>query len=230
VHLSIISHTGKIYLFLLVPAIIVSLTFEPPVFFKILKPLIIPLLIIEVYQKSRSSIVNLSLFRWLYAALILSWLGDAFLMFEARDSSFFILGLSSFLMAHIGYMISIIITSEVTISKSIKSSRSLYLVFIVAYAMLFLSILYPGLGEMQFPVFIYAFVIMAMVAMSVLRSATGSLVVLAGAVLFVLSDSTLAYAKFINTFPGSRELTMLTYMLAQFLLVQGLLSTTTIKA
>jgi uncharacterized membrane protein YhhN len=69
-----------------------------------------------------------------------------------------------------------------------------------------------------------------MVAMSVLRSATGSLVVLAGAVLFVLSDSTLAYAKFINTFPGSRELTMLTYMLAQFLLVQGLLSTTTIKA
>lgn len=218
-----LSPAGKVYLFLLIPAVILSLTFGLPLVFDLLKPLIIPILIFEVYQRSKSWGGDQPLFRWLYAALVLSWLGDVFLMFESENGLFFILGLASFLLAHIGYIVSMTLTSDVPFSSSIKSPRALYIILIAGYAVVFLKTLYPGLGEMQVPVFLYAFVIMSMIAVAVMRSAPGSRVVLAGAMLFVVSDSVLAYAKFMDAFTGSREFTMFTYMLAQLLLVQGFL-------
>jgi uncharacterized membrane protein YhhN len=46
-------------------------------------------------------------------------------------------------------------------------------------------------------------------------------IVLAGAILFVLSDSGIAFSKFIHPFSGTSLLIMSTYVAAQYLIVAG---------
>ena len=58
------------------------------------------------------------------------------------------------------------------------------------------------------------------------RGATSSasfLMVSAGALLFVLSDSMIAINKFTIEVPAERLLVMSTYIIAQYLIIQGLL-------
>ena len=43
--------------------------------------------------------------KWIALALLFSWFGDVFLIFESRNSAFFLFGLSAFLVAHIFYIL-----------------------------------------------------------------------------------------------------------------------------
>ena len=60
-------------------------------------------------------------------------------------------------------------------------------------------------------------------AMAVLGWATGDVLVGAGAALFVVSDTVLALGKFVEARPWTRLVVIVTYHLAQALLVVGLL-------
>ena len=95
------------------------------------KPLIIPVLI--GYFLSQTGIVASSLKRWIIAALFFSWSGDVLLMFQPKDEIFFLLGLSSFLLAHIFY---IIFFHHVRVREGIKSNPWLLLVVAVYYVAL----------------------------------------------------------------------------------------------
>lgn len=182
------------------------------------KPLLMPVLLLA-YSREISEHDLFS--RKIMLALLLSWLGDVALMFNG--SAMFIAGLSFFLSAHFVY---------IAYFRSIKSNKTSFLkrrpvmlLAVVVFVFELLYILWPGLGSMAGPVTLYAIVIGTMLAFAgwqygKLSDATASLF-MAGALSFVLSDSLLAIARFRFQFPHSGTLVMLTYCLAQLLIVKG---------
>lgn len=162
--------------------------------------------------------------KWIILALVFSWGGDVLLMFEPADPNFFIFGLSSFLMAHLFY---IFFFHAVRVRESVKSNVLLLLAVVVYYAV-FISILSPYLGKMKLPVRIYGVVIsfMLMLALHTLfiQNKRVAEQIIFGAVLFVISDSMLAINKFYYSFSYAGIFVMLTYGMAQFLIVNGAIS------
>jgi len=186
----------------------------------ITKPLLMPLLVFGYLRELNSR----SFFSLLMtAALFFSWMGDILLMFDIADPLFFILGLVSFLVAHILYIVYFSRIRSATMSFLKK--RPLMLLVIVAYTIELLYLLWPGLGDMKLPVVIYAAVISTMLAAAAwqyhkLPNSTAWLFI-AGALLFVLSDSALAINRFREQFAGGGVFVMLTYVSGQTLLVLG---------
>ncbi|MBI3139717.1 MAG: lysoplasmalogenase [Sphingobacteriales bacterium] len=183
------------------------------------KPLILPLL--AVYFLTGTGAVSSPLKKWILAALFFSWGGDVLLMFQDKNDLYFLLGLSSFLLAHIFY---ILFFHRVRISENIKSNPW-YLLLVVLYYLALISWLSPYLGEMKLPVRIYGVVISTMFMMALhmpgLRKKSAGVWMLAGACFFVLSDSLLAVNKFYRSFEAAGIGVMLTYGLAQLFIVKG---------
>lgn len=207
-----------LYLFLVVFSIDLLATGfgnEPMRYFS--KPLLIPALggylFINVGLRNGA--------KWIMLALLFSWIGDVFLLFESRNSSFFLSGLSAFLIAHIFY---IIFFHHVRTMEKIKSKPVLLIVVALYYAAL-ITFLYPYLGDMKIAVPVYGIVIsfMLLVALHMLYTANkpAGQMMAAGAILFVISDSILAVNKFYSPFEGAGIVIMLTYGLAQLLIVTG---------
>ena len=99
------------------------------------------------------------------------------------------------------------------------------LLIVVIYYALLISILSPWLGEMKLPVRIYGIVIsfMFMLAMHMLfiKNNRAGLLMMAGALLFVISDSVLAINKFYHPFEMADVVVMTTYGFAQLLITEG---------
>lgn len=195
----------------------ILLTNEPLQYF--FKPLIIPALAGYFYSQTKAFLSGLS--KWIFAALFFSWAGDVLLMFQANNSIFFLLGLSSFLLAHIFY---IVFFHRIRVQEIIRGNPWLLLVVVVYYAAL-ISLLSPFLGEMKIPVRIYGIVIsfMFMLAMHMLfiKNKAAGQWMMTGASLFVISDSVLAINKFYQPFEMAGVLIMITYGLAQLFIVHG---------
>lgn len=185
----------------------------------ICKPLIIPAII--GYFDSQVKIITKGHAKWVLLALLFSLLGDALLMFQEKNSIFFLLGLSAFLIAHIFY---IVFFHKVRVSENVKGNPWLLVVVVIYYAGL-INLLSPYLADMKIPVLIYGVVIsfMFMLAMHMLfiKNKPAGQWMMVGALLFVMSDSILAINKFYQPFEAAGVLIMLTYGLAQFFIVQG---------
>lgn len=183
------------------------------------KPLFIAVL--AVYFISQTNKIVTSLKKWILLALFFSWAGDVLLMFEPKDKIFFLLGLSSFLLAHIFY---IVFFHFVRVREKIKGNPWLLLVVVIYYAML-INLLSPYLADMKIPVLVYGIVIsfMFMLAMHMLfiKNKTPGKWMMFGALLFVISDSVLAINKFYQSFEAAGVIIMLTYGLAQLFIVEG---------
>jgi uncharacterized membrane protein YhhN len=153
-------------------------------------------------------------------------LGDLLLMFTGRAGGevFFLGGLVAFLMTHLFYIGGFF--SHKSFRSGIVGRNPLWILPFLIYLAGFLWWLWPGLsGLMHWPVAIYAGVIMVM-ALSVLNTwgyepAGIFRWLMAGAILFVLSDSLLAVSKFHEPFAGDRVLIMATYIVGQWMLVKG---------
>lgn len=183
------------------------------------KPLLIPVL--AGYFISQINIIAAGLKKWILLALFFSWAGDVLLMFESKDKIFFLLGLSSFLLAHIFY---IVFFHFVRLREKVKGNPLLLIVVVIYYAVL-ISLLSPYLADMKIPVLVYGIVIsfMFMLAMHMLfikNKAAGKWMMF-GALLFVISDSVLAVNKFYQSFEEAGIIIMLTYGLAQLFIVEG---------
>lgn len=183
------------------------------------KPLIIPALI--GYFHSQLQNVNKHIKRWVLIALLFSFAGDVLLMFDEKDSIFFLLGLSSFLLAHIFY---ILFFHQVRVKEKVKNNHWLLVAVVVYYAAL-ISLLSAHLGDMKIPVLVYGIVIsfMFMLAMHMLfiKNKSAGQCMMFGALLFVISDSVLAINKFYQPFEVAGIVIMLTYGLAQLFIVKG---------
>ena len=183
------------------------------------KPLLMPLLAIYFITSVNGMATRLK--TWVIAALFFSWAGDVLLMFEEKDQLFFMLGLSAFLIAHIFY---IILFHHIRVRESVKGNPWLMVIVVVYYGAL-ITLLSPFLGEMKWPVRVYGIVIsfMFMLAMHMLfiRNKMAGKWMMAGAMLFVVSDSVLAINKFYQPFEGAGIVIIVTYCLAQLFIVEG---------
>jgi uncharacterized membrane protein YhhN len=154
-------------------------------------------------------------------ALLLSWMGDCWLLFESRDDLFFMLGLGSFLLAHLFY---IVYFHKIRIKEKVKP-RPWLLIPVVLYYGLLIWLLNPYLLELQLPVRIYGLVISFMLVLALhmffIRPQKAGQWMVTGALLFILSDSLLAINKFYAPFEKAGVLIMLTYGLAQYCIAEG---------
>jgi uncharacterized membrane protein YhhN len=149
---------------------------------------------------------------WFVAALVLSLLGDVFLMLP-RDA--FIPGLASFLLAHVAYIGGFW-------ADGIRTGPLLVGVVLVALAVAVIGTRIvralrqgPHSG-MAIPVAAYMTVISAMVASAV---GTGEPWAISGAILFFSSDAMIAWERFVARRPWQRLAIIVTYHLGQFGLV-----------
>lgn len=184
----------------------------------ITKILLIPTLAIWLLE----GLKNHSIF--LLLALLFSWFGDILLVFQQRPV-FFLLGLSTFLMAHIFYIITFYKTTR-TSHRNLPYSFSIAIV-IIAYIIGFLSLIGPTLGEMKVAVYLYAIVISLMLGIALNRykktNPKSFFFIASGALLFVFSDSMIAWNKFVDPFQNADFFIMITYIAAQTLIVSGVL-------
>ena len=183
------------------------------------KPLIIPVIIGFFVSSVKSITIGIS--KWILAALLFSLLGDVLLMFEEKNSIFFLLGLSSFLLAHVFY---IVFFHQVRIKEKVKGNPFLLVIVVIYYTAL-ITLLSPYLADMKVPVLVYGIVIsfMFMLAMHMLfiKNKPAGQWMMMGALLFVISDSLLAINKFYSSFEAAGVLIMLTYGLAQLFIAEG---------
>lgn len=186
-----------------------------------LKPVLIPFLILGVYFSGSFPTKKL-----LLVALSFSWIGDIILLFADRDELFFIAGLIAFLISHIVY---ILLFNKQLKYKNRKNKAVFWIgvTAIIMYLIIMVSILLPHLGDLTMPVFVYALVISTMLLFAFKGFLTweepGNWFVLIGAIAFVSSDSILAFNKFYAPIVMSSFLIMVTYLIAQFLIVVGIL-------
>lgn len=185
------------------------------------KPLILPFLLLYFYSEIQA--VSSPLKKWVYLALFFSWAGDVLLMFQGQQEVFFLFGLSAFLLAHIFY---ILFFHFVRIRERI-AGNGWYLLFILIYYSILMRKLSPFLGQLTIPVRVYGLVISIMLLMAMhMRALTvkkAGWSMLAGAALFVISDSVLAINKFYQAFEWSGAVIMLTYGAAQYFIVKGVI-------
>lgn len=140
--------------------------------------------------------------------LLFSLLGDVFLMYP-RDR--FVFGLGSFLIAHIIFIIAI--------SHGFSSGNEILILLPAAvYTLIFLKIILSKTGEMKWPVIIYALVLMIFLWQASVEyyysAEVSAFYAFLGAVLFVISDSLLAYTKFVKKKMYSITAIHVTYWLA----------------
>ena len=185
------------------------------------KPLLMPVLALLLFTEISQG--RKGLFGWMLAGLFFSWGGDMLLLFQDRDPLFFLLGLSSFLLAHVAY---IFLFHHIRVRESVKANPWFLVIVVIYYAVL-MSWLSPYLGDMKIPVRIYGIVIsfMCMLAMHVylIRNRKAALLIMLGAGLFILSDSILAINKFYEPVASAGLLIMLTYGLAQLGITLGII-------
>ena len=184
----------------------------------VVKPILMPSLaayfFFSVEQKNKLAF-------FVIIALLFSWLGDVMLLFEEIKPIYFMLGLVSFLLAHITYILIFSKSSQDFKPRIFTYSTGFLLVL---YGILLLLLMWPGLGDLMIPVTIYTTIIMIMAITALFRKANGTSLVLIGAMLFVASDSLLALNKFYQPFVAAGFWTMLTYILAQYFIVTGMIS------
>ncbi|WP_111683666.1 lysoplasmalogenase [Winogradskyella tangerina] len=185
----------------------------------IAKPAIVVSLIFLFLKTSKG--LNRAIINLTTMALIFSLLGDTLLMFVDRSPHFFTFGLVAFLLAHLMYILVFL--------KHKKLSRAIFgfIVVLLVYASGLFYLLKDGLGDMLIPVVIYMVVILSMAATAFLRRQKVNKwsfnLVFLGALCFMISDSILALNKFYQPIPMSHISIMVTYALAQYLIVIGIL-------
>jgi len=135
--------------------------------------------------------------RFLLAGLALSWCGDMFLVGTSRTA--FLSGLVAFLLAHIAY-VTAFIRLGYDRTWTVAAAVPVTVVAIVVFAWL-----QPHIpADLDIPVRAYIAVISVMVIFAFgARGAGGSILILIGALLFFLSDLSVASSRLVQTdFPN----------------------------
>jgi len=182
----------------------------PRVHVYLFKPLTMVFIILLVLQGARP---DASLYKYaILAGLGFSLVGDIFLMLPLKRV---IAGLVSFLVAHLCYIVAFSVGIRLSVSGWLLALFLLYVIIMFA-------ILFPRLGKMRLPVLVYELVIVMMAWRAVERwvqtGDAGALLALAGAILFVISDSAWAINQFVRRYKSAQALILSSYFCAQWLI------------
>jgi len=141
-----------------------------------------------------------------------SALGDVLL--ELPHQGLFQAGMGAFILAHISY------TALFMRKPGLVLSRGIVMTGMIAAVLTFGFFLFPKLGDMVIPILVYLVVILLM-GISACAGRENNGLIIAGAGLFILSDSLIAYTMFAAPIPFSSFWVMTTYYAAQALLASG---------
>ena len=160
--------------------------------------------------------------------LFFSLMGDIALMVQHTDEFYFLIGLAAFLLAQICYTLAFAQNiADVPGGQGLLVSSAL-VALVIAYGAAFGSTLLKDIdANLLLPVGVYAVAITLMGAAAALRFGRTFLpsfiLVFIGAALFITSDSILATSRFIRPVEHASWSVILTYAVAQYLIVRGCL-------
>lgn len=187
----------------------------------LVKPLIALSLSVYLYSKVN---MKAGFNRLVLGGLIFSLFGDCFLLFAGSDVYFFLYGLVSFLLAHIVYSMAFVRDFKNKPDAS-KYYGHLMLFCMGVFSMSYYTMIRDYLNDFRIPVMAYMFVISVMAILTGYRYKRVNLLsfrmIYLGAVFFVISDSALAFNKFVQPYSFAGFLIMSTYMIAQYLITIG---------
>ena len=149
------------------------------------------------------------------AGLVLSLIGDVFLL--ADSSMSFLAGLGSFLVAHIAYIAAFIAIG--ILRTGVLMGLAVGLVGITTLGRRIVGGVATRQPSMKAPAIAYMAVISIMV---VAAFGTGLLAAIVGAIFFYLSDAAIAWTRFVHDHGHGRLFVIVTYHLAQLLIVVSL--------
>ena len=164
---------------------------------------------------------------WFGAGILLSLLGDVFLMFSL--DRFFLAGLAAFLFAHLAYLVGF------NTPLPGISAWGLILVVMVGWGSMRVinrilsSLTGQGQSRLRIPIIIYSMVISLMLLSAMLKltdltwSAGASLLVGVGALFFYLSDIVLAWNKFVSPIRNGRIYNIAMYHIGQIAIIAGVI-------
>ena len=155
---------------------------------------------------------------WFVAALVLGLCGDVLLMLDGR---FFVAGLASFLVGHALYIVGLLVRGPGSHPGVVGSLVATGAVLVVAFwpALRIVRSVRRDHPPLTAPVIAYVAVICAMAAIAL---DSGNALAATGAVLFVVSDTTLAWNRFVRSLAGGPLAVIVTYHAAQILLATSL--------
>jgi uncharacterized membrane protein YhhN len=189
------------------------------------KPFLMPLLI--VYYVTAVPELGLVVNVLVAIGVVLGFVGDVTLMWPKKQALFMI-GLVSFLLGHVLYVIAFVMAMN-----AFSTAAWWVYLSLIAYGAYFyaaLRVFRSYLKEMLVPVVVYMILLLGMsfVALGVVASQTWGDVqqpwyLFIGSLAFIASDSLLANQIFRKAFKYDQVIIMLTYILAQFFIVQGFL-------
>ena len=160
----------------------------------------------------------------MFTGLIFALTGDVLLLYVPQNESYFLYGLGAFLLCHLFYTRAFYLDFKSAPELDKKGARIAILLCAIL-AICYYFFLRSHLGIMKLPVMIYMLVISMMMMMAAFRNQRvnkGSFqLVLFGAMFFMLSDSILAYHKFVQPIAHGGSWIMATYMIAQYLITMG---------
>jgi uncharacterized membrane protein YhhN len=186
-------------------------SFGPKRHVYLFKPLtMVWIILIALLSKSQVS----AFYKYMIVAgLLCSLVGDIFLMLPADR---FVPGLLSFLVAHLFY-----IAAFASGGVHFRTALWCATAFLI-YGSLMLRALFPHLGRMKLAVVIYMLVILVMAGLALSRwvgtGQAGSALAFCGALLFTVSDSTLAVNRFKGGINHAQFYILSTYFAAQWLI------------
>ena len=138
----------------------------------------------------------------------------------SEGQRWFIGGLGSFLLAHLAFI-------PALLHGVASPELPLWSAALVIWGIAFFAWLLPKTGALKLAVLIYGTVLMGMALAAIARwnvqRTDASLMALAGALLFVVSDSSLSVRQFAGRYQGAQALILSTYWLAIGLIAYSLL-------
>ncbi len=187
----------------------------------ITKPILMPILALYfIHSVGLKTISNILLF----VGLLFSQIGDTLLMYVSINANFFLAGLGAFLVTQTLYTISFYQYENE--NKGFIAQKPYWILPFLVYLGTLLYLLLPNIPSQFAPaIVIYALVISTMsVAACNLQTKmknTNWKILFSGVLLFLISDSLIAVNKFLILLPYEGVSIMFTYILGQFLIVEG---------
>jgi uncharacterized membrane protein YhhN len=138
------------------------------------------------------------------------------------------LGLGAFLIAHITYIVAYKYHVDEINGDELMGIHRVRMAFpIILAGCGLVVVLFPHLGDLKFPVSVYALILVLMVLNALFRynrtDRRSFWLVFFGAILFMISDALLAINKFLIDLPFSGLWIMTSYVFAQLLIIEGLI-------
>lgn len=212
----------------------------------VLSPVLLPIVILYVFFNLEGKLTKM--YHLLIAAIAFSWMGgiwlgltpenaaDLYIFGIPKNKYFFFGGVVSFLIAHVLFIASYLLSTDNQKPALFERSKWPFLP-IVTYGIVILAIIIPPLlsnpekSVAALPVVFYAAILCSMVAFALNRYQRANrksfYIVLIGSILFLLSDSLIAlnFLAFEGVIPHANFWINSTFLLAEFMIADGLIKT-----